>query len=79
MRLSPRGTAALLAVIGFVALILVPQIKYPAKPPAIGDPATIGLQTELYFTMIALSSTTDGTFSASPATENSDVWFGRCS
>ena len=54
-RLSPRGTAALLAVAGFVALILVPQIKYPANPPSIGEPETIGLRTGLYFTMIALS------------------------
>ena len=54
-RLSPRATAALLAVAGFVALILVPQVKYPANPPSIGAPETIGLRTALYFTMIALS------------------------
>lgn len=54
-RLGPRGTAALLAVAGFVALILVPQVKYPASPPSIGDPGTIGSRTALYFTMIALS------------------------
>jgi hypothetical protein len=54
-RLGSRGTAALLAAAGFVALILVPQIKYPANPPSIGDPATIGPRTALYFTMIALS------------------------
>jgi hypothetical protein len=54
-RLSPRGTAALLAAVGFVALILVPQIKYPANPPSIGEPETIGARTALYFTMIALS------------------------
>jgi hypothetical protein len=53
--LSPRGTAALLAAAGFVALILVPQIKYPANPPSIGDPETIGSRTALYFTMIAIS------------------------
>jgi hypothetical protein len=53
--LSPRSTAAILAVLGFVALILVPQIKYPANPPSIGEPATITTRTALYFTMIALS------------------------
>jgi hypothetical protein len=53
--LSPRGTATLLATVGFVALILVPQIKYPANPPAIGEPETIGARTALYFTMMALS------------------------
>ena len=54
-RLSPRGTAALLAAGGFGALILVPQIKYPANPPSIGDPQTIGPRTALYFMMIGLS------------------------
>jgi hypothetical protein len=54
-RLSPRAAAALLAALGFVALILVPQIKYPANPPSIGDPDTIGRRTALYFLMIAIS------------------------
>jgi hypothetical protein len=54
-RLSPRGTAALLATAGFVTLILVPQIKYPANPPAIGDPSTIGPRTALYFIMMVIS------------------------
>jgi hypothetical protein len=53
--LSPRSTAAILAILGFVALILVPQIKYPANPPSIGEPATIATRTALYFTMISLS------------------------
>lgn len=52
---SPRGTAATLAVLGFVTLILVPQIKYPANPPSVGDPSTIAVRTALYFTMMALS------------------------
>ncbi len=54
-RLAARGTAALLAAAGFVVLILAPQIKYPANPPSIGEPETIGVRTALYFTMIALS------------------------
>ena len=54
-RLSPRATAALIAVAGYLALILVPQIKYPANPPSIGMPETIGERTALYFLMIALS------------------------
>lgn len=53
--LSPRATAALLAVAGLLALIVVPQIKYPANPPSIGEPETIGMRTALYFTMLALS------------------------
>ncbi len=54
-RLSPRATAAILAAAGLVVLILVPQIKYPANPPSIGNPATINSRTALYFGMIACS------------------------
>jgi hypothetical protein len=54
--LSPRATAAVLAAAGFVTLILVPQIKYPANPPSMGDAETIGLRTALYFTMLACSA-----------------------
>ncbi|MDA8251830.1 MAG: CbtA family protein [Rhodospirillales bacterium] len=54
-RLSPRATAAVLAAAGFIAVILVPQLKYPANPPAIGNPETIGARTTLYFGMITLS------------------------
>jgi hypothetical protein len=52
---GPRGTAALLAAVAYVVLVVVPQIKYPANPPSIGDPETIGLRTAVYFTMIAVS------------------------
>ncbi len=52
---SPRATAALLAVSGFLAVYAVPIIKYPANPPSIGNPDTIGLRTAIYFGMILLS------------------------
>ncbi|MFC0218928.1 CbtA family protein [Pseudochelatococcus lubricantis] len=54
-RIGPRGTAAFLAVAGFISLVLVPQIKYPANPPAVGSPDTIDIRTGLYFTLILLS------------------------
>jgi hypothetical protein len=54
-RLGPRGTAAILAIAGFTAVIAVPFIKYPANPPAVGNPETIGMRTELYFVMILAS------------------------
>jgi predicted cobalt transporter CbtA len=54
-RLGPRGTAALLATGGFVALILVPVLKFPPNPPSVGDPETIAARTELYFSMLVLS------------------------
>jgi hypothetical protein len=54
-RLSPRVTAALLAGAGFVALVLVPELKYPANPPSVGQPETIGYRSELFFSMILIS------------------------
>jgi len=54
-RLSPRGTAALLACAGFVAIVVAPALKYPPNPPAVGEPETIGYRTEVYFLMISIS------------------------
>lgn len=53
--LTPQGMSALLAATGFVAIYLVPNLKYPANPPPVGDPETIGIRTALYFIMIAIS------------------------
>jgi len=53
--LGARSLAALLALAGFVAVILVPAIKYPANPPAVGSPETIVIRTELYFAMLLVS------------------------
>jgi hypothetical protein len=53
--ISPRATALIVAVLGFATLTLVPQIKYPANPPSVGEPDTIAVRTVLYFMMIALS------------------------
>jgi hypothetical protein len=53
--LGPKPTAALLGAAGLVAVYVVPNLKYPANPPSVGDPGTIGLRTGLYFAMIALS------------------------
>jgi hypothetical protein len=54
-RAGPRATAALLAACGFVAIYVVPNLKYPANPPSVGEPDTIGMRTALYFTMIVVS------------------------
>ena len=53
--LGPRSTAAVLALLGFIAVILVPGLKNPAGPPSVGDAATIVLRTQVYFGMIVLS------------------------
>ncbi|MBP0450708.1 CbtA family protein [Kitasatospora sp. RG8] len=54
-RFSPRATAALLSGVALVAVYVVPFLKYPANPPSVGDPETIGKRTTLYFLMMALS------------------------
>ena len=54
-RLTPRGTALLLAAIGFGVVFLVPFLIYPANPPSVGNPATIGDRSAVYFGMIVIS------------------------
>ena len=53
--MRPRATAALLALIGFVAIILVPEIKYPANPPGANHHDSIGFRTTWYFMMMVIS------------------------
>lgn len=43
-----RKKALILAAITCLSLYVVPFIKYPANPPAVGDPETIGLRDSLY-------------------------------
>ncbi|MEV6829397.1 CbtA family protein [Amycolatopsis sp. NPDC051102] len=53
--LRPRVTALLLTAGAFAVVFLVPFLKYPANPPAVGQPGTIGSRTELYFGFVAVS------------------------
>jgi hypothetical protein len=46
--LRPRVLALLLAGAAFVSVYLVPFLKYPANPPAIGDENTIQTRGSLY-------------------------------
>jgi predicted cobalt transporter CbtA len=55
VQLPPRSTTVLLAAVGFLALYVVPYLKYPANPPAVGQGETIGYRTQLYFSMIVFS------------------------
>ena len=52
---APRARRIWLAAFAFVAVFLVPFVKYPANPPATGDPDTIGKRTAVYVVMIAIS------------------------
>jgi hypothetical protein len=54
-RASPARTSIWMAAAAFVVLYLVPFIKYPANPPSVGDPDTIGKRTALYLIMILIS------------------------
>jgi predicted cobalt transporter CbtA len=53
--LVPRATSAVLAAIGFICVYVTPMLKYPANPPSVGLPETIGMRTSLYFAMILIS------------------------
>jgi predicted cobalt transporter CbtA len=53
--LGVRATSLLVAGVGFAAICLVPMLKYPANPPAIGNPDTISRRTFLYFLVIGVS------------------------
>ncbi|WP_225075833.1 MULTISPECIES: CbtA family protein [unclassified Streptomyces] len=54
-RFSPRATALLLSGCALPAVYVVPFLKYPANPPAVGQEDTIGKRTTLYFLMMLLS------------------------
>ncbi len=54
-RLSVVGSTALVAALGFVAYSLVPFLKYPAAPPAVGSGDTIGERTSYYFVFALIS------------------------
>ncbi|MFF3217067.1 CbtA family protein [Streptomyces sp. NPDC002886] len=53
-RFGPRATALLVSGGLFVTVSLVPFFKYPANPPAVGDPETTVQRTTLYVLMLAL-------------------------
>ncbi len=55
VNLGPRALSALLAISGFVAIYVVPNLKYPASPPAVGQEDTIGQRTAVFFIMMGLS------------------------
>jgi hypothetical protein len=57
-RMTPfgaRGNAALLGVLGFTAVYLMPFLKYPPNPPSIGDPDSIGYRTASYVVYVVVS------------------------
>lgn len=53
--LRPRTLVFLLAGFGFLGVYLLPFVKYPANPPAIGHTFTIDARGHLYLTMVLAS------------------------
>ncbi|WP_433089429.1 CbtA family protein [Dactylosporangium sp. CA-052675] len=51
----PRNLALLLAGSGFLTMYLVPFLKYPANPPAVGHDETIGQRSAYYLIMVLAS------------------------
>lgn len=50
-----RKKALILAGIMWLVLFLVPALKYPANPPAVGDPETINYRQSLYIAYLTIS------------------------
>jgi hypothetical protein len=44
-----------MACVAFVAWVLIPALKYPANPPGVGDPGTVGQRTTSYLALLAAS------------------------
>lgn len=53
--IRPHTLAWMIAGFGYLGVFLLPFVKYPANPPAIGHTFTIVQRGHLYLTMVALS------------------------
>lgn len=51
---SDLGRSGWLAAVGFAVVTLLPALKIPANPPAVGDPGTVTERTLLYVLTILL-------------------------
>ncbi len=52
---SNKKKALILAGIMWFVLFIIPALKYPANPPAVGDPETIYYRQNLYIAYLAIS------------------------
>jgi putative cobalt transporter subunit CbtA len=53
--IGPQALSALLATAAFGALYVVPFVKYPPNPPAVGQADTIGARTGWYLVLVLVS------------------------
>ena len=54
-KVRPRNLAWMIAGFGFLGVYLLPFVKYPANPPAIGHTFTIVTRGQLYLSVVACS------------------------
>ncbi|YCK37334.1 CbtA family protein [Actinomadura sp. ATCC 39365] len=76
-RVGPRSDGRLaVAAAGtaFAAIILVPFVKYPANPPAVGDPDTIDSRTLLYVVMVLVGLAATAIAVATARRVDGDPW-----
>lgn len=52
---SAFGRSIRLAVVGFAVWVLVPALKYPPNPPAVGDPDSVTDRTTSYLALVMAS------------------------
>ncbi len=53
--LGPVASTAVVVLLAYLAYTVVPWLKYPPNPPAVGSADTIGERTALYFSFVAVS------------------------
>lgn len=51
---APRALAVALTASALISIAVVPFFKYPANPPGVGDPDTVGRRTVYYLALIAV-------------------------
>ncbi len=68
------GRVAVLAAIGFGVFALLPALKMPANPPAVGDPDTVGTRTAIYIAVLGAGVVTALLVSALVGTLRARGW-----
>jgi predicted cobalt transporter CbtA len=76
---APRQLSLLLAAAAFVSLYLVPFLKYPPNPPAVGQSDTIAARTGWYLVMVLVSGllTFGAVWLARRLADRFGPWHGR--
>ena len=76
---GPRALSVLLAAAAFGAVYLVPFVKYPPNPPAVGQSDTIGMRTGWYLAMVLASVVLAiaAVWLARRLTARFGAWYGR--